>query len=159
MKIKLLNGPNRELPPLRKILGEIPLSGLALPSAKGEMCTESAFSRAWESYISCIERELNGVAWRWADEDQRKAWRHFPLRCHDLRHTFATLLYNAGVDVKTAQRWMGHADVMVTMRIYTHLSDARQNEAIAAAERYFSSQEKSGSNSGSKSPKLTPENL
>lgn len=39
---------------------------------------------------------------------------------HYLRHTYATRLYYAGVDVKTAQQLLGHTTVKMTMDIYTH---------------------------------------
>ena len=45
---------------------------------------------------------------------------------HSLRHTFATMLFDAGVDVKTAAYLMGHSDIRVTMDIYTHLSQERR---------------------------------
>lgn len=41
---------------------------------------------------------------------------------HQFRHTFCTLLYNAGVDVKMAQDILGHSSVSVTLGIYTHLT-------------------------------------
>ena len=150
------------LPPLDAILASAPKEGLVLKSAKGEFMTESAFSRCLESYQINLEQELNGASRRWATQEQLAHWKSFPLRCHDLRHTFCTMLYDAGVDVKTAQLWMGHADVMVTMRIYTHLSQARQEQAVNAARSYFKSASSmpagsksdnsgSGSKSGSKS--------
>ena len=62
----------------------------------------------------------------------------FSFRCHDLRHTFATLLYDSGVDVQTAAYLLGHSDVTVTMRIYTHLSEQRKTRSTAALLDYFS---------------------
>ena len=126
------------LPPLDAILAAAPKEGLVLPSAKGEMCTESAFTRCFESYITHLEQELNGTSKRWATKEQLAAWKSFHLRCHDLRHTFCSLLYDAGVDPKTAQLWMGHADIMVTLRIYTHLSRQKQSQAAATARQKFS---------------------
>lgn len=40
---------------------------------------------------------------------------------HQLRHSYATILYRAGIDPKTAQNLLGHADVQTTLNIYTHL--------------------------------------
>ncbi len=126
------------LPPLDTILAGAPKEGLVLRSAAGKPMTESAFSRCLESYQIHLEQELNGTSKRWATSEQLAAWRSFPVRCHDLRHTFCTMLYDSGeVDVKTAQLWMGHADVMVTMRIYTHLSQSRQDKAIQSAREHF----------------------
>ena len=38
--------------------------------------------------------------------------------CHWLRHTFATRLIESDVNVKAAQKLLGHADVRTTMNIY-----------------------------------------
>lgn len=62
------------------------------------------------------------------------------LRFHDLRHTYATMLYDAGVDVLTAQRLLGHADVQTTMRIYTHLSKQKEQQSIAALNAHIGSE-------------------
>lgn len=51
---------------------------------------------------------------------------------HDLRHSFCTMLYDAGVDLKSAMLWMGHADQQTTMSIYTHLTEQRRTEAEIA---------------------------
>ena len=42
------------------------------------------------------------------------------IRLHDLRHTTATLLIGAGVDVPTVSYLLGHSRVSTTMNIYTH---------------------------------------
>ena len=59
------------------------------------------------------------------------------FRAHDLRHTFCTMLYTSGVDVKTAAYFMGHSDISVTMRIYTHLSNAKKAESQSLMLDYF----------------------
>lgn len=49
---------------------------------------------------------------------------------HDLRHTFATICRERGVDMSVVQRWLGHADLSTTAKIYTHvLSDFERREA------------------------------
>lgn len=47
------------------------------------------------------------------------------LTPHYFRHSYASLLYNAGVDVLSAQRFLGHSDPTTTLRIYTHLADGK----------------------------------
>jgi integrase len=47
-----------------------------------------------------------------------------PLRFHDLRHTFAShLIVDLGLDVAQVSRILGHASIMITLDVYTHLFD------------------------------------
>ncbi|MCL1963900.1 MAG: tyrosine-type recombinase/integrase [Firmicutes bacterium] len=66
-------------------------------------------------------------------------WAPVEIRSHDLRHTYCTMLYDAGVDVKRAQELMGHDDLSVTMKIYTHLSEERSAASDRALHSYFDS--------------------
>jgi integrase len=51
------------------------------------------------------------------------------FRWHDLRHTFASRLVMAGVDIRTVQELMGHKTIQVTLR-YAHLAPQHQLEAV-----------------------------
>ena len=51
------------------------------------------------------------------------------LTWHDLRHTFASRLVMAGVDIRTVQELMGHKSITMTMR-YAHLSPRHRTEAL-----------------------------
>lgn len=63
------------------------------------------------------------------DSQRRKGWAKFQgetgIQCtpHQLRHAYASLLYEAGIDEKTAQKMMGHSDISTTLNIYTHIRD------------------------------------
>lgn len=51
------------------------------------------------------------------------------IRFHDLRHTFATLALQNGIDVKTVSSMLGHYDAGFTLRTYTHATRQKQDEA------------------------------
>jgi integrase len=56
----------------------------------------------------------------------------WPLRFHDLRHTFAShLIIDLALDVAQVSRILGHSRITVTLDIYTHLfEDARHARDI-----------------------------
>lgn len=55
------------------------------------------------------------------------------LRFHDLRHTHATLLLQAGVPVAAVSARLGHANAAVTLGIYSHATTDAEAAAAAAA--------------------------
>jgi integrase len=56
---------------------------------------------------------------------------------HSLRHTFATTLADKGIHPAAAQKMLGHSDVRMTLKIYTHTTDGMQDAAIDALENAF----------------------
>ena len=120
------------------------LHGLVAANATGQHMSHSAWRAAWDSYISAMETLDNGCQKRWygrtkehqalKEAGQLPPWRDVTMRAHDLRHSYCTMLYDADVDVKTAQAWMGHADQEVTLAIYTHLTAERQKRATESLE-------------------------
>ena len=57
------------------------------------------------------------------------------VRFYDLRHTFATLALQNGVDVKTVSGMLGHYSAGFTLDTYAHVTTAAQKEAARAMER------------------------
>jgi len=54
------------------------------------------------------------------------------LAFHNLRHTHASPLIDAGVDIVTISKRLGHAKPDITLRIYAHLFQKDDGEAAAA---------------------------
>lgn len=131
---------------------------------EGGILSETAFTAGWASYCAEIERRLNGskqkrwygltVKDREADpekyarimelkakglDDEAEAlrlsdWKSFDVRPHDLRHSFCTMLRDAGVDMKQAIAWMGHADEKMILKIYDHPGTKRASDSIKKVE-------------------------
>ena len=57
------------------------------------------------------------------------------MRFHDLRHTFATLALENGMDVKTLSAMLGHVSAVTTLDIYTHITGDMQRAAAASIDR------------------------
>jgi len=93
---------------------------------------------------------LNSLGHMHSESSINKFWKRFLRECnhyyetkinfgmHQFRHTFCILLYNADVDIKTAQAVLGHSDVTVTLSIYTHLEEKQKSLSIDKLNNYLS---------------------
>ena len=63
-------------------------------------------------------------------------------RFHDLRHTYAVLALQAGIDIKTVQESLGHYTPAFTLEIYGHVSERMQEDAAARMEAAISAHER-----------------
>ena len=112
-------------------------SGFVCLSSRGKALTGTSVRRGIEQFCSVMTRILNGepaenpVRLSAAAAAEREAFHsspdyvRFDFTPHDLRHTFATALYDAGVPAKAAQYFLGHSDIRITLDLYTHLSKER----------------------------------
>ncbi|MDY4190917.1 MAG: tyrosine-type recombinase/integrase [Oscillospiraceae bacterium] len=50
---------------------------------------------------------------------------HIP---HQLRHAYATMLFENGIAEADAQELLGHAQISTTMDIYTHIREGRKKQ-------------------------------
>lgn len=57
------------------------------------------------------------------------------VRFHDLRHTFATMALENGIDIKTLAEILGHTTVATTINTYTHSTAAMQAAAAKKIDR------------------------
>lgn len=57
------------------------------------------------------------------------------VRFHDLRHTFATLSLQNGMDMKTLSAMLGHVSAATTLDIYTHITDDMRHTAAINIDR------------------------
>jgi integrase len=85
------------------------------------------FHKSWQAFIVSMARYMD------PDYTQEKSLRdlrseHLPLPItpHYLRHNYASLLYNADVDILTAKKYLGHSSISTTLGIYSHLSENKE---------------------------------
>lgn len=110
---------------------------LVCPNANGNMHSAGSWKRMWESYLQTInERYFN------PDGKSRFSPGGIPMLCppitaHWLRHTFATMLYSAGVDILTAKEQLGHSDIKTTLEIYTHLDKEHKRRSMDKLDAYL----------------------
>lgn len=57
---------------------------------------------------------------------------------YQLRHEYATMCYDADLDIKDTQELMGHASMQTTQRIYTHIRQNRRESSIEKLNKYVS---------------------
>lgn len=110
--------------PLQEILKQTPHEGLyVITAAHGREMTLMAYRRMWEHVTKSVK---------------------FDVHSHMLRHTYATSLYRAGIDLKTAQYLMGHSDIKMTAEIYTHIEQGKMKSAATKINQIFCEGSKRG---------------
>lgn len=143
--------------PLKPFVDDI--QKYVLSDEHGKLCSETAFTRAWESYLTDLSTALNGEHKRWyhltkewkkehpdeykkylslkesgkkdeAEEYRLQGWTDVSFRPHDLRHTFVTVGRDKGVDLKVMISWCGHASEKMVLEIYDHPSEQRESSAV-----------------------------
>jgi integrase/recombinase XerD len=63
---------------------------------------------------------------------------HKAISVHSLRHSYATHLLEAGVNIRLIQQYLGHSSLQTTM-VYLHLTAASQEQAFARIEALMGS--------------------
>lgn len=54
---------------------------------------------------------------------------------HSLRHTHATMLIEAGMDLDYVSKRLGHSNIMITSRTYLHITRKRRDKAISLIDK------------------------
>ena len=92
------------------------LKGEYLFEVDGALMKDYQFKKMWDNFKKVYVRDVSEIK--------------PDITSHIFRHTYATMLYNAGVDIKTAQYLLGHATIQMTLDIYTHLQEGKEKVAI-----------------------------
>ena len=116
---------------------EFPLCMHVIHSARGKMMTNQAWRCMWDSYLLDLNVKY-GYGGKINKFDPHGVVMRIPaFTPHWLRHTFASLLYRAGVDVLTARDQLGHSDIKTTLMIYTHLDKLYKEKHMDKLNEYL----------------------
>ena len=86
-----------------------------------------------------IEKAINKDRKKQAKE-QGKEFEPIPhFHPHSLRHTFATRCFEAGIDAKTVQNYLGHASIAITMDLYTHVTEDKARAEMEKLNQLYQS--------------------
>lgn len=123
---------------------------LVFPGKDGKIVTVTAWRRLWESWLSefnyrygdfskCmkVSHDENGHP-----KQKRRAPKKLPLVVRRItpywfRHTYCTLLYQAGVDAREAMAIMGHTRIETTLGIYTHLDQKYRESGVNKLDEFL----------------------
>ncbi|MGA7534935.1 MAG: site-specific integrase, partial [Pseudolabrys sp.] len=100
-------------------VGKLPDDALLFSNLEGAPLSRNAISCAWSYFAASIQ--LPDVTF------------------HALRHTHASQLIDASVDIVTISKRLGHAKPDITLRIYAHLFQESDGKAAAAINSILSS--------------------
>lgn len=70
------------------------------------------------------------------------------IRFHDLRHTFATMSLEHGMDIKTLSSLLWHVSADTALDIYSHVTDEMQRKAAENIDRKIARKERKEEMSG-----------
>ncbi len=116
----------RGLPGAYIVVGEI----------SGKPIAKAVFQRAWAHLMFDCGMTVPCSNNNYRASDFRS--RHKPLITpHTLRHNFITMCWEAGIDVFTTSKIVGHARIETTLRIYTHLTDNAKRVAADKLNSVF----------------------
>lgn len=138
---------NRQVPlfpPLKKALeGK---HGNLITSAHGEPVTIQTWKVAWNSYKFAMETAINGIQKRWYGKrkdqigKELKPWIDFDIVPYTLRHAFCQSCRDAGVEINTCRKWMGHADTTMILKVYDAVSEDRSAQERKKLDDLFGGQ-------------------
>jgi integrase len=118
-------------------------SDLAFGRAKSvPFSPKSVSDRAKRAWKAANEREEEV-----ASQEKRDPNLLEPITLHECRHTFASLLIDAGVNAKAIQEFMGHASVDETFSRYGHLMPGAREQARELVDDYMSKRRAEGAQS------------
>ena len=132
------NAP-RYVPVPQKLLGEIQALKIGpfdylLTTQRGTMLNKEAIRRRWKAIKRAMHIEMGGNIYR--NQVVAPYMVADDLVPYCLRHTYCTDLQDAGVPINVAKELMGHSDISLTAKIYTHYTETSLNNAAELLQQF-----------------------
>ena len=96
-------------------------TGLIFARDDGKPLTKTQYRKRWNAYCKAIG---------------------YDITAHQLRHGYATILYEAGVPDKDAQELLGHSSIAVTRDVYTHIRQSQKEATAKKLNAYLKKEKK-----------------
>jgi integrase len=87
------------------------------------------FSEQGQPFDDKVVRDRARAAWVEAELE--------PIGLHEARHTAASVMIAAGINIKALSEFLGHASVMTTLDLYGHLLPGALAEAADRLDAYL----------------------
>ncbi len=132
---------NREIPIPDKLYGELMRyltshkDNYLFTMKNGEVMTRSSFRKMWDSIIRKTQATADTLV-----ESCNMLYPKISFTPHVFRHTYATNLYYANMDIKRSQYLLGHSTLEMTLKTYTHLENINNSNVVAEKLNNFFSQ-------------------
>ena len=102
---------------IRRLCDQHPDSEYVVCSSKGEIIPPERLERTFYRLLRNVGISQTGT--------------------HSLRHTFASMLFSKGIDVKTVSELLGHASIQITLNTYVHLIGNAKHGAVSKLDDAF----------------------
>jgi integrase len=104
------------------------------PNTLKKMMSETCIKRKLSYVIRDINKSLNFDTLSGVSKDNPEL---ISFTLHQLRHTYACILYKADIDIKQAQVWMGDKTLKVLLEIYTHLDEEDNQNSVDKVNQFL----------------------
>ncbi len=113
-----------------------PLEGfenLVFVGRNGKPVSNHTFQKSLNDIVKMINAERKALS-----EKNKTAFEPMEhIHPHALRHTFATRCFEAGMEAKSVQTFLGHFSISITLDLYTHVTDDKQRQELNKLENLY----------------------
>lgn len=138
---RVINLPKTLIDYLRPLLADRSPFDLVVTDTRGQMFSDTAWRRMWDSYLLDLNLKYGTFIQQPTSKFDPKGVPFVIPRLtpHMLRHTCATNMVMAGMDVATVKEQMGHKDIQTTLNIYTHVDTKHRQSQVDKLDAFLAS--------------------